>query len=299
MSSRYHQQAEKKHVAASYRRLARVVREVRLYAIVLAIVGLAAAVLLFNAHLPSSATGAQQASSSSGPKAGGGTGRPVTGHKGSATCGQPGYALCPTPDAGWVSVRSEQPADILAAAMSTTMYRNEVSNRGASTISSLAAPVLVLPYGAHTGTAYFDDAHFIIRSFDRASHPSGQFDFIYDRTNHRISFSSFGVANPGDPYYARPFPSLVTKSEAISALQTKRGVAVRASFAPELVFFPPDPRLSPTNSSSPLTWSGGGYDPSLPMWLLQGADGVDYFVGINSYVYTAKDIPIDPHQGAH
>jgi hypothetical protein len=202
----------------------------------------------------------------------------------------------PTPDIGWVTARSEQPADVLATAMSTTMYRLEVDDHGARVISRLATPVLVLPYGAHTGVASYDDAHFIIRTYDSANHPSGQFDFLYDRANHRLAFSSFGVASPGDPYYARPFPPLVTESEAISALQTKRGVVLRVGSTPELIVFPPDPRISPPNPT--VTWSGGGYDPSLPMWMLAGADGVTYFVGINQGVYTAKDLPIDPHQGA-
>lgn len=203
----------------------------------------------------------------------------------------------PTPDPGWVAVRSEQPADVLAAAMSTTMYQGEVGVQGMSVMSALETPVLVLPYGAHTGIAAFDDAHYIIRSDDRAGHVSGQFDFIYDRAHHRMCFSSFGAASPGDTYYARPFPSLVTESEAVSALQAKHGVGVRAGATPELIFFPPDPRISPPNPT--VTWSGGGYDPSLPMWMLTGADGVDYFVGINQGVYVAKDLPINPHQGAH
>ena len=158
-------------------------------------------------------------------------------------------------------------------------------------IAGLDTPVLVLPYHSHTGLPYDDDAHYIRRTHEGAGHDSGTFDFMYDRANHRIAFASYGAASPGDSYYAHPFP-FFSASTAQSLVRSTRGVAINTNFQPTLIFFPPNQRLSDTRS--PLNWTGGGYDPALPMWLVQGADGTAYFAGIDQHVYTSGDLPIAP-----
>ena len=250
---------------------------------------LVVAAAVYATSLPAGTAGATTLDTN-GPKPGG-SGLPVTGKKGHANCSEPGHPACPTPDVGWASLTAETPAAVIAAAMSTPMYGIELQGHP-RLVTGLDTPVLVLPYHAHTGIAYYDDAHWIIRAHNAAGQDVATFDFIYDRAGHRIAFSSFGLAQPNDPLYAKPFPS-TSAAEAVDLLQAKRGIGARAGVAPELIFFPPATQLNPSQGAQgPMRWNGGGTDPNIPMWLIHGADQNDYFVGQDHNVYTASQLPI-------
>jgi len=214
---------------------------------------------------------------------GGGSGSSVGTVKG--RCGNPGQPSCPV-DPGWFPITSDSPAVITAALAHS---RDVVMMRAQYGYTLFDAPILVHHYGPHTGMDYFDDDHWVVSVRNTLGQGCGIFDFVYDRTNHRIRFSSFGVITSTDPHTHQAFP-YIASSVAVIKLQQQLKRSVMAGVQPELIFFPIDPNWR--NLRSPVSkWSGGGQSPMDPMWHLMGTDGRDYFVGEDLRVYTLPDLP--------
>lgn len=203
-------------------------------------------------------------------------------------CGNtPSQPACPTPDPGWFAVASASPAAVSVAIAGSGTFVSMQSRYGYKTLDT---PVLVHAYAAHTGIAYYDDAHWVVSVRNAAGRESGIFDFLYDWVNQRLSFSAFGLITPQDPHSRQAFP-YTSSSIAIAKLLSQRGLGVKPGTQPALMFFPIDPNFP--NLSSPVhNWAGGGNSPMNPMWHLIGTDGHDYFVGIDLHVYVQKDLPI-------
>jgi hypothetical protein len=214
---------------------------------------------------------------------GGGPGSPVGTVKG--RCGNPGQPSCPV-DPGWFPVTSESPAVVTAA---LARSRDVVMMRAQYGYTLFDAPILVHHYGRHTGMDYFDDDHWVVSVRNTLGQECGIFDFVYDRTNHRLRFSSFGVITSTDPHAHQAFP-YITSSMAVAKLQQQLKRSVMAGVQPKLIFFPIDPHWR--NLRSPVSkWAGGGQSPMDPMWHLIGTDGHDYFVGEDLRVYISSDLP--------
>jgi hypothetical protein len=194
---------------------------------------------------------------------------------------------CPTSDPGWFSVASASPTVVATAIAGSEMFASMQSRYGYKTLD---APVLIHAYAAHTGIAYYDDDHWVASVRNAAGKESGIFDFLYDRVNQRLSFSTFGLITPQDPHSRQVFP-YTSLSVAIAKLQSQLGLSVKTGTQPALIFFPIDPNF-PILSSPVHNWAGGGNSPMNPMWHIIGSDGHDYFVGTDLHVYTQKDLPI-------
>jgi hypothetical protein len=155
--------------------------------------------------------------------------------------------------------------------------------------TALDLPTLVHAFGAHTGIGYYDDDHWVVSVRNASGRECGIFDFVYDRANHRIRFSSFGLILPQDPRSTKPFP-YISPASAMAELQSERKLAPLSGAQPELVFFPIDPRYR--DPSSPVKWFGGGEAPDDPTWLIVGSDGQSYFVGHDMRVHSLQEVPI-------
>jgi hypothetical protein len=194
---------------------------------------------------------------------------------------------CPTPQLNWNSVTSESPASVTKSIEQDVNYISMQSRFG---YTSLDTPILVHAFDAHTGISYYDDDHWIVSVRNASGMRCGIFDYVYDRANHRMSFSSYGVITPVDPHHTLAFP-YVSATTAIQALWNQRGLQVKAGVQPELIFFPINPSF-PILTSPISKWMGGGNSPMLPMWLLVGSDGRNYFVGTDLSVYAQSTLPI-------
>lgn len=202
-------------------------------------------------------------------------------------CGNAGQAACPAPQPNWFSITSTSPTSIAAAIAGSIDYR---SMQGQYGYVALDTPALVHAYDAHTGIAYYDSDHWVVSVRNAAGLRCGLFDFVYDRANQRLRFSSFGVITPVDPHSKQSFP-YISESTALTVLNGERKMGVKAGTQPELIFFPIDP--SYPNLSSPVhKWAGGGNSPMLPMWYVVGADGNSYFIGTDMHTHTFSQLPI-------
>jgi hypothetical protein len=159
----------------------------------------------------------------------------------------------------------------------------------------LDAPALVHAANLHTGVEYYDDDHWVASVRDGSGAERGIFDFVYDRTHQRIRMASFARLTPSDPRSRQAFP-YISAASAAATLRAARGIVMDArGHQPELMFFPIDPQWRDLHSPK-HSWSGGGDSPMDPMWHIVGADGHDYFVGVNMQVYEQQDLPFAPAQ---
>jgi hypothetical protein len=194
---------------------------------------------------------------------------------------------CPSLQLNWSSVTSESAAAVTQAIEQSVDYISMQSRFG---YTSLDTPGLVHAFAAHTGISYYDDDHWIVSVRNASGMRCGIFDYVYDQANHRLRFSSYGVITSGDPHHTLAFP-YVSATTAVQALWSQRGLHLKGGVQPELIFFPINPAFG--NPTSPVSkWAGGGNSPMLPMWLLVGTDGRNYFIGTDLSVYNQSSLPI-------
>lgn len=231
------------------------------------------------------AGGMRNASAASGgPSQGVRHGKPLAG------CGLQGEPACPI-DPGWVSMSAESPAAAAQAIAHSPVFAAMQTHYGLTTLDT---PVLVHATNRHTNVEYYDDDHWVVSVRDKTGAEGGIFDFVYDRSHQRIRMSAFARLTPGDPRSHQAFP-YISASTAVARLQAVRGAAAATTKRLELVFFPIDPRWRDL-SSPKHNWSGGGDSPMDPMWHIAGADGHDYFVGVDLHVYDQSALPLAPAQ---
>jgi hypothetical protein len=202
-------------------------------------------------------------------------------------CGNAAQASCAPVDPGWFPVGSESPGVVSASIAASKVFVAMENRYGCA---SLDTPALVHAYGAHTGIDYYDDNHWVVSVHDASGMRCGLFDFVYDRAQQRMRFSSFGVLTPQDPHSSQAFP-YISSAVAVARLQSQRKLNVRAGAQPELIFFPIDPSF-PYLNSPVHKWAGGGNSAMNPMWHMVGSDAHDYFIGNNLNVSVRQDLPI-------
>jgi hypothetical protein len=208
------------------------------------------------------------------------------------TAGQP---QCPVDD-GWfpaslpgsLAVSSQQASTMITASIvrsnSFTMMQSRFGYVASDT------PVLVHAYQAHTGIEYYDLDHWVMSVRDATGRRVGVFDFVYDRINQRMRFSSFGVIPPQDPHAKQAFPYMPV-NKAVTLLQQQRGLRAVVASQAELIFFPLDPRYRDI-ASNRYRWTGGGDSPMNPLWYATTVNRQAYFVGVDARTYIQKDLPV-------
>jgi hypothetical protein len=194
---------------------------------------------------------------------------------------------CPTPQPNWIAIPSESPASVAQAMEQSIDFRSLQNHFG---FTSLDTPVLVHAFDAHTGISYYDDDHWVVSVRNASGMRCGILDFVYDRANQRMRFSSYGVITSADPRHTSAFP-YVSEVTAMQSLRSQKGLQIRTGTQPELIFFPINPAF-PILTSPVSKWMGGGNSPMLPIWQLVGTNGQDYFVGTDLNVYTQQALPV-------
>jgi len=205
-------------------------------------------------------------------------------------CGNPGQPVCPPPDPRWFSITSESPDAIAEAIVNCKDFAMLKARYGNALVD---LPVLVHSFGPRTGIQWYDDDHWVVSTRNALGKEVGILDFVYDRSHHRLRFSSFAVLGQHDPNAYQAFP-YISQTTAATQLKSQRKLNLRAGTQPELIFFPIDPRWR--DLSSPIhLWSGGGDAPLDPMWFMVGSDKHDYFVGADLKVYNEEVLPFAPN----
>lgn len=189
----------------------------------------------------------------------------------------------------WVSMRSESPADVLAAAESTTMFQSALTSGdpiGATLrTGKLGQPVLVKPY--RDGTVL--DTVWVIPVVTSSATPGALLEFVYDRPHRRLRAASFDAVGSGMFYASHPFP-FTEATGAAAVVRQARNVSLMTGKPAELVYFPTDHTAVLTGQSPP--WTSGGDSVIDPMWHVPGGDGHWYYVTHDMQVLRASEFPV-------
>lgn len=185
----------------------------------------------------------------------------------------------------WIAAPDSSPS-----AMKRILAQAPTFSRDPAFVPAPGTPVLVHPFGMHTGYDFNDCPHWLLPEYDPAGHLVEIADYVYDYPHKRVRFANAGEIMPNEPRYRNPYPYLLAE-QAEALLKRTRGVDTRGDPAPELVFLPLDMGL-PEQPGPAAHWQGGGATPGDPVWLLAGADGQDYVIGTDRHVYTLHDIPL-------
>ncbi len=208
-----------------------------------------------------------------------------------ATSADSGQLICARPAIEWASLRSEAPADVLAAAECTAMFQSARHSNdpisSALNTGTIGTPALVKPYVDGTPSATV----WLIPVVGPSGYPTALLEFVYDQPNHRLRAGSFMAVGNNMFYTSRTFP-YISAPQATSLVRQSRHVALMAGRSPELVyFFGPDHAAVITGTAQPWTY-GGDVDID-PMWRVPGADGRWYYVTPHDLrVRVASDFPI-------
>lgn len=186
---------------------------------------------------------------------------------------------------GWITITSDSPEAIIAAAHKTTLFNVNRSNGGDYLdISHLEAPVYV--QALHTAGSISSPDYYIIPVDDTTGAMVGAAELALNPTHTAIQLTSIIT-------YSSPRPhsqlSLVEQSTALANLSTQKRISLRTGAQPQLIYVPIDSTALETGE---ITWDGGGLFPADPIWLIPGADGKDYVVGSDGHAYDMSSIPI-------
>lgn len=187
----------------------------------------------------------------------------------------------------WIPLRSNAPADILAAARQSSLFQQNLAGSGdhVSDLSRLGQPALVLamqPPGAAVGQ-YPD--FYVVPILDTSGQATDAAELALNPSHTAIQVIAIVT-------YSQPHPhgviARMTSSTALAAISA-RHVALASGASPRLVYFPADATAQETGQ---VTWTGGGEYPADPIWLVPGADGSDHVVGVDGRVYSPAQLPM-------
>ncbi len=208
----------------------------------------------------------------------------ATSSSSSTTCGGSGQPACQFQGPGWIPLASDQPADVLTAMKSISLFHMNLNDNGdhIHDLSHLGTPLLVLalqPVGAHVSDYY------VLPVLNTAGATSDVLEYELNADHSALRFVT--VVS-----YMKPFANGIVRfsaAQASAAVQTQRHIAAKAGAQLYLVFFPTN---ASARQSGNVVWNGGGDAPDNPIWLIPGEDDVNYVLGNDGKVYAQKDLPI-------
>jgi hypothetical protein len=194
----------------------------------------------------------------------------------------------------WIPLNGQSAAAVLAAVRQSPFFQMVTSapldSDGYTDLSHLDAPVLVLSYGANKegGSVNAPDFYEIpVRS------SAGLVDNVISAELNRAHTAIYvGSLGGTDPTLTWP-GHLVNASEAIQIVQVQRHTGLRPGTQAHLIFLAAFNTAAFEKGPNPLPpWTAGGGGPSAPIWLVPGADGHGYFVGMDAQSYTLAELPV-------
>ncbi len=104
-----------------------------------------------------------------------------------------------------------------------------------------------------------------------------------------ISVGSISGTDPRTPWPGQ----LVPPAQAVQIVQAERHTDVRTGEQPQLIYLAAFDGIHVMyDIPGHITWTAGGGGPQNPIWLIPGADGLDYFVGTDGKSYTQAQLPL-------
>jgi hypothetical protein len=206
-----------------------------------------------------------------------------------SSCGKPGVAgSCNAGQPQWIALRSQTPADIIAAARQSTLFRVDRSGNGdyVKDLSHLGTPKLVLALRTTGWTAETMPDFYLIPIHGSTGATIATAELSLNSTHTAIQVVAIIT-------YTNPLPhdtiGRMSMSQSVSDVTAQRHVALRSSAQPQLVYFPVNTISQQTGK---IIWLNGGESPADPLWMIPGADGKNYVVGLDGHAYSTTELPL-------
>jgi hypothetical protein len=194
----------------------------------------------------------------------------------------------------WIPLNGQTATAVLAAVRQSPFFQMVSSappeSDGYTDLSHLDGPVLVLSYGANKegGSVSAPDFYEIpVRS------SAGLVDNVIsaelNRAHTAIYVGSLSGTGPTPTWPGH----LVNAGQAVQIVQVQRHTSLRPGTQAHLIFLAAFNTAAFEKGPNPLPpWTAGGGGPQAPIWLVPGADGHDYFVGMDARSYTLAELPV-------
>lgn len=201
------------------------------------------------------------------------------------TCGLAGLPACPAIEHR-IHLHSQSPTDIIAAARQSPLFRVDRSGKGdyLKDISQLGTPQLV--QALHGVGKIVAPDFYVIPIFDGTGATVAAAELELD-ANH-TTVDVVAIVTYKQPY-AHDMLTRTSAEAAARSVQAQRGIGLRASAQPRLVYIPLD---SVARQTGKIVWTAGGGSPAEPVWAVPGTDGQEYVVGTDDHVYALSDLPL-------
>jgi hypothetical protein len=200
------------------------------------------------------------------------------------TCGSRGLPACPQ-QIVWIPIKSHAPADLIAAARKSPLFNVDRSGNGdyLKNISLLGTPVYVQAIQKMAGVTFPD--FYVLPVLDHSGAAVGAAELELNPSQtaiHVIAIMTYTSPHPGGA-----IPRLSAQS-AIAAVATQRHTAMRVGSTPQLAYFPVN---ATAQQIGKIVWVAGGEFPADPIWLIAGANGQQYVVGVDGHAYAVSELP--------
>jgi hypothetical protein len=191
--------------------------------------------------------------------------------------------------AGWIPLRSQAPADILAAAHGGALLHDAQTGDGDGphNLTRLGTPTLVRALRPAGVSASQAPDFYVVPILNAAGAATDALELALNPA--RTAVQEIAIITYSAPRAAGAIAQL-RQDQALQMIAKQRQLALRSGAQPYLIYFlvaSPDP----TTLSDPPLWSGGGALPADPIWLIPAADGQAYLAGNDGVVYAASQLP--------
>jgi hypothetical protein len=190
---------------------------------------------------------------------------------------------------GWIPLRSQAPADILAAARSGALLHDSQAGDGDGPhdLTHLGTPILVralVPVGITTSQA---PDFYVVPILNAAGATTDAVELALNPA--RTAVQEIAIITYSAPR-ANGAIAQARQDQAVQIVAKERHVALQSGGQPYLIYFmvaAPDPSIP----GDPPLWSGGGALPADPIWLIPATDGQSYLAGDDGAVYAESQLP--------
>lgn len=190
---------------------------------------------------------------------------------------------------GWIPLRSQSAADILAAARSGALLHDSQAGDGDGphNLTRLGTPVLVRALRPAGVSASQTPDFYVVPILNTAGAATDAVELALNPA--RTAVQEIAIITYSAPR-ANGAIAVLRQEQAVQLVAKQRHVAEQSGIQPYLIYFTvasPDP----SSLNDPPLWSGGGALPADPIWLIPAADGQSYIAGNNGAVYIESQLP--------
>jgi hypothetical protein len=190
----------------------------------------------------------------------------------------------------WIPLRSQAPADIIAAARQSALFREPRSDAGdhVRDLSRLGSPVLVRALRPAGVSADQVPDFYVVPILNASGTTTDAAELALNPSHSAVQVIAIVTYTTPRAHAAVAW---LAPNDAGRAVANLRHAAMPAGAQPYLVYFPMDP-LAPTDQTGQPAWKAGGALPADPLWLVPAADGQAFLAGNDGQTYTISQLPL-------